>query len=94
MDSRDPNPELGKITFTLRGTGVKKTENVEENDIEYKYDDKKELGSSGIVIKPQRFILNYHVDDTQVTNSDIITISSEPTTTDVSGPIELPDINI
>ncbi|HPY60443.1 MAG TPA: hypothetical protein PLG55_06955 [Methanospirillum sp.] len=78
VDSRDPNPELGKITFTLRGTGVKKTENVEENDIEYKYDDKKELGSSGIVIKPQRFILNYHVDDTQVTNSDIITISSEP----------------
>ena len=26
--------------------------------------------------------------------ADIITISSEPTTTDVSGPIELPDINI
>ena len=25
---------------------------------------------------------------------EIITISSEPTTTDVSGPIELPDINI
>ena len=31
---------------------------------------------------------------TEFCTADIITISTEPTTTDVSGPIELPDINI
>ena len=31
---------------------------------------------------------------TEFCPDDIITISTEPTTPDVSGPIELPDINI
>ena len=33
-------------------------------------------------------------DITEFCTDDIITISTEPTTADVSGPIELPDINI
>ena len=33
-------------------------------------------------------------DITEFCTADIITVSTEPTTTDVSGPIELPDINI
>lgn len=33
-------------------------------------------------------------DITEFCTDDIITVSFEPTTNDVSGPIELPDINI
>ena len=43
-------------------------------------------------MKEEYFAPSFEI--TEFCTADIITISSVPTTTDVSGPIELPDINI
>ena len=71
------NLALGKITFTLNGTGVKSTPSKGPDNPDYVINE--DIDPHSIQILPNYFYLNYHVaDSTLVNKSDIINISSSP----------------